>query len=67
MWWIATADYQGIPEGSYAASGYGGHTLEVLPDLNTVIVFRPNTDAVDYQQIAVPDGLVRRILEATSK
>lgn len=67
MWWVATSDSQSIPAGSYAASGYGGHTLEVLPDLNTVIVIRPNTDAVGYQPIQVPDRLVRRILEAMDR
>jgi hypothetical protein len=44
MWWIAVEDHWSIPRGSYAASGYGGHTLEILPDLNTVIVVRINTD-----------------------
>jgi CubicO group peptidase (beta-lactamase class C family) len=67
MWWIAAKDYQSIRKGSFAASGYGGHTLEVLPELNTVIVFRINTDAADYQPIAEPDRLVLRVLEAKSR
>jgi CubicO group peptidase (beta-lactamase class C family) len=67
MWWIASSDYQGIPSGSYAASGYGGHTLEILPDLNTVIVFRPNTDAIGFQPIKDEDGLVLRVLEAMNR
>jgi CubicO group peptidase (beta-lactamase class C family) len=44
MWWIAAEDHGAIAEGSFAASGYGGHTVEVLPHLNTVIVLRVNTD-----------------------
>ncbi len=44
MWWIAAEDFWAVPQGSYAASGYGGHTVEVLPDLNTIIVLRINTD-----------------------
>jgi CubicO group peptidase (beta-lactamase class C family) len=67
MWWIAATDYQGIPRGSYAASGYGGHTLEILPDLNTVIVFRVNTDAAEFQPITDPDQVVLRVLEARSR
>jgi CubicO group peptidase (beta-lactamase class C family) len=64
MWWIANTDYQSIQKGSFAASGYGGHTMEVLPDLNTVIVFRVNTDSADFQPITDPDQLVLRVLEA---
>ena len=67
MWWIANSDYQGIPSGAYAASGYGGHTLEILPDLNTVIVFRANTDAIGFQPIQNQDGLVLRVLEAMNR
>jgi CubicO group peptidase (beta-lactamase class C family) len=64
MWWIAASEYQSIQTGSFAASGYGGHTMEVLPDLNTVIVFRVNTDSADFQPITDPDQLVLRVLEA---
>lgn len=67
MWWIAAKDYRDIIKGSYAASGYGGHTLEVLPDLDTVIVFRVNSDNPDYQPIQDQDGLVHRILEARNR
>ncbi|MGD9147494.1 MAG: serine hydrolase [Anaerolineae bacterium] len=67
MWWIANTDYQSIQKGSFAASGYGGHTMEVLPDLNTVIVFRVNTDSADFQPITDPDQLVLRVLEARSR
>jgi CubicO group peptidase (beta-lactamase class C family) len=44
MWWIAAEDSGDIKKGSFCASGYGGHTVEVLPHLNTVIVIRINTD-----------------------
>jgi len=64
MWWVAAKDRAAIREGSYAASGYGGHTMEVLPDLNTVIVFRVNTDASGWQPIDDPDEAVLGILSA---
>jgi CubicO group peptidase (beta-lactamase class C family) len=64
MWWIAAKDHGAIKKGSYAASGHGGHTLEVLPDLNTVIVFRVNTDAADWLPITDPDDAVLGILRA---
>jgi hypothetical protein len=41
--------------------------MEVLPDLNTVIVFRVNTDSADFQPITDPDQLVLRVLEARSR
>ena len=44
MWWLTAKGYKEVKKGSYAASGYGGHTLEVLPHINTVVVFRINTD-----------------------
>jgi CubicO group peptidase (beta-lactamase class C family) len=64
MWWIAAKDYRDIKEGSYAASGYGGHTLEILPHLNTLIVFRINTDDPNYRPISDEDQLVIQILGA---
>ncbi len=44
MWWVAEESLAGIKKGPYAASGWGGHTLEVLPLLNTVVVIRYDTD-----------------------
>jgi CubicO group peptidase (beta-lactamase class C family) len=66
MWWIAAKDDGAIKAGSYAASGYGGHTLEVLPHLNTVIVLRVNTDDPDARLIGTDevDDLVRTVLAA---
>jgi CubicO group peptidase (beta-lactamase class C family) len=64
MWWVAAKDYDAIGKGSYAASGYGGHTVEILPDLNTVIVLRVNTDAAGWQPIDDPDEAVLGILRA---
>jgi CubicO group peptidase (beta-lactamase class C family) len=69
MWWIAAEDAASIAQGSYAASGYGGHTLEVLPHLNTVIVFRINTDdpAARLTAGSRVDQLVVRILRASNR
>jgi CubicO group peptidase (beta-lactamase class C family) len=66
MWWIAAHDFGSIAKGSYAASGYGGHTVEVLPHLNTVIVFRINTDdpGVRLTNGGAVDQLVIKILKA---
>jgi CubicO group peptidase (beta-lactamase class C family) len=67
MWWVAEQDLGGIREGSYAASGWGGHTLEVLPNLDTVIVIRYDTDdpafSGDYAGTRA-DELIFKILEA---
>jgi hypothetical protein len=69
MWWIAADDYWNIPRGSYAASGYGGHTLEVLPALNTVIVFRINTDDPRVELVggSQVDQLLIQILRASDR
>jgi len=69
MWWIAAQDAASIAQGSYAASGYGGHTLEVLPHFNTVIVFRINTDdpAARLTTGSRVDQLVVRILRASDR
>jgi CubicO group peptidase (beta-lactamase class C family) len=66
MWWIAARDYGEIKKGSYAASGYGGHTLEILPHLNTVIALRVNTDDPSSRLIGTDevDDLMRVILAA---
>jgi len=69
MWWIAAEDHWAIPEGSFAASGYGGHTVEVLPDLNTVIVLRVNTDdpTVELLDSQIADRLVIEVLRASDR
>ena len=66
MWWIAAKNYRSIQKGSFAASGYGGHTLEVLPHLDTVIVFRINTDNPNVPLAGghQVDQLVSAILQA---
>jgi CubicO group peptidase (beta-lactamase class C family) len=67
MWWVATEDMGDIEEGAYAASGWGGHTLEVLPHLNTVIVVRFNTDDPEFAENhagASVDELILDILAA---
>jgi CubicO group peptidase (beta-lactamase class C family) len=65
MWWVAAEDHGAIQKGSYCASGYGGHTVEVLPDLDTVIAIRFNTDAPGFenQAGAAADELISKILE----
>jgi hypothetical protein len=65
MWWVAAESLGAIAKGSYAASGHGGHTLEVLPSLDTVIVVRFNTDRPGYENLAgaQADDLIREILE----
>jgi len=67
MWWIAAKDYRSIKQGSYAASGLGGHTLEVFPYLNTVIVLRVNTDnpEVSLLNFSDVDQLIVKILGAS--
>jgi CubicO group peptidase (beta-lactamase class C family) len=69
MWWIAAEDFGDIKKGSFCASGYGGHTVEVLPHLNTVIVIRINTDRPDFTNLAgAPvDQLILSILEARQR
>jgi CubicO group peptidase (beta-lactamase class C family) len=69
MWWIAAQDAGPIAQGSYAASGYGGHTLEVLPALNTVIVYRVNTDdpAARLTYGSRVDQLIVHILRASNR
>ena len=66
MWWVAIEDQGTIPAGSYCASGAGGHTLEVLPQLDTVIVVRFNTDQAGYKNRAgaAVDRLIQEMLEA---
>jgi CubicO group peptidase (beta-lactamase class C family) len=67
MWWVATEDLGEIKEGSYAASGWGGHTLEVLPHLDTVIVVRFNTDDPEFAEhhgFASVDEMILDILAA---
>jgi CubicO group peptidase (beta-lactamase class C family) len=68
MWWIAAEDDGQIAKGSFAASGYGGHTVEVLPHLNTVIVLRVNTDDPNARLIGFheADDIVRAVLAARS-
>jgi CubicO group peptidase (beta-lactamase class C family) len=45
MWWI-TGDkvLTNLEDGSYFASGYNGHFIFVIPDLDVVVVHRVNTD-----------------------
>jgi CubicO group peptidase (beta-lactamase class C family) len=65
MWWVAAEDFGDIRRGSYCASGFGGHTVEVLPHLDTVIVIRINTDVPGFENLAgAPvDRLIQEILD----
>jgi CubicO group peptidase (beta-lactamase class C family) len=69
MWWTAIEDRGTIPAGAYSASGAGGHTLEVLPQLDTVIVVRFDTDQAGYEDRAGEpvDRLIQEILEARQR
>lgn len=48
MWWI-TGDQviSNLDDGSYFASGYRGHFLFIIPDMDLVVVHRVNTDTDD--------------------
>jgi CubicO group peptidase (beta-lactamase class C family) len=68
MWWVAAEDHWAIPQGAFAASGYGGHTVEVVPDANTVIVLRINTDDPDIPLVSTStvEQLMIDILRASN-
>jgi CubicO group peptidase (beta-lactamase class C family) len=53
MWWTLTRDALGggWPADCYFAEGYGGHMCIVVPDLDTVIVHRANTDGPPEDQV----------------
>ena len=59
LWWT-------IADGSYAALGYGGHWVHVIPDEKLVIVHRADTD--NEQTVSTPDyiALQTMIREARS-
>jgi CubicO group peptidase (beta-lactamase class C family) len=48
MWWF-TGDQvlDNLDEGSYYASGYNGHYIFIIPDMDLVVVHRVNTDTSD--------------------
>lgn len=48
MWWITGGQVlDNLNEGSYYASGYNGHYIFIIPDLDLVVVHRVNTDTND--------------------
>ena len=68
MWWTLTRDALGggWPAECYFAEGYGGHICMVVPDLETVIVHRANTDGPPENQVG-EDAIVsilRKLYEA---
>ncbi|MBA7623680.1 hypothetical protein ES703_31078 [subsurface metagenome] len=66
MWWV-NIDKQDRKFGMYAAMGYGGHTIAILPGENLVVVNRTNTylgDIVDKGELL---QLIDTILNAKTK
>lgn len=72
LWWIAVnGHFKGVsnlPLGSYAALGFMGHVLVVIPDMDFVFVYRNDDDAqkngkksTSYENIAI---LLKEILAA---
>ncbi|MFC1784816.1 serine hydrolase domain-containing protein [Candidatus Neomarinimicrobiota bacterium] len=48
MWWITGDQVLGnLNKGSYYASGYNGHYIFIIPDMDLVVVHRVNTDIND--------------------
>lgn len=68
MWWIAAQDHWAIPQGSFAASGLGGQTVQVVPGANTVIVLRINlaVPGVKLLNVHDVDSLIIQILRASN-
>ena len=67
MWWVLVDDTYGMKKGSYYASGYGGQTLFVLPQINSLVVHRininvPGTD-IFTSEIA-PLVIIKKIMDA---
>jgi CubicO group peptidase (beta-lactamase class C family) len=69
MWWVtATAD-DGLPPGSYTASGSGGQRLTILPGIDTVVVHLMDTDLDGGPRIGTStyNELLRRLLAARQR
>ena len=68
MWWTLTRDALGggWPADCYFAEGYGGHMCIVVPDLDTVIVHRANTDGPPEDQVGEEAivSILRKLYEA---
>jgi len=70
MWWVSTEEQaRSIGSGGpapYTASGTGGHRLTVLPDIDTVLVFRVDTDSPGAARIgsSAYDRFVESVLRA---
>lgn len=62
MWWIAPAPLREL--GAYAAAGWGGHRVYVIP--GTQLVFVHRADTYLRRQVGVPDirSLIEMILRA---
>jgi CubicO group peptidase (beta-lactamase class C family) len=66
MWWVTADAADGLPAGSYTASGSGGQRLTILPHINTVIVHLMDTDEREGPRIGTRayNELLRRLLAA---
>jgi len=68
MWWTLTRDALGggWPADCYFAEGYGGHMCIVVPELDTVIVHRANTDGPPENQVGEEAivSILRKLYEA---
>jgi CubicO group peptidase (beta-lactamase class C family) len=68
MWWTLTRDALGggWPADCYFAEGYGIHMCMVVPDLDTVIVHRANTDGSLEDQVGEEEiiSILRKLYEA---
>jgi CubicO group peptidase (beta-lactamase class C family) len=60
MWWVTTenrrpgAEPPVIPVGSFMAAGAGGQRITVIPDLDTVIVWRSERRSKNYSLLGEP-------------
>ena len=65
MWWVLSDDTYGMTKGSYYASGYGGQTLFVLPQINSLVVHRINIDVPGtdiFTSDIAPFVLIKKIM-----
>jgi CubicO group peptidase (beta-lactamase class C family) len=67
-WWLWEPWEPEMPSGAFQAVGYGGQTVFVLPDVNSVVVATSNylvtTDVSDSQQEELNNLIAEKILPA---
>jgi len=66
MWWVTASADDGLPPGSFTASGSGGQRMTILPDIDTVVVHLMDTDLDNGPSIGTStyNELLRRLLSA---